>query len=68
MSIHRGPPNGAQDERHFVRCSHCQKLAKCYRGPLVKVVVDEHGSEWPHWKWACASCMAAIVQEALATT
>jgi hypothetical protein len=55
----------AQDERPFIRCTACRKFAKCYRGPLVKVVDDGVGNQWEHWAWYCVTCLAAIVGEAL---
>jgi hypothetical protein len=68
MSIDRGPDlptDGRQDERQFIRCSACKRLAKCYRGPELASVTDEHGNVWQHWTYWCNTCMAVVVGEAL---
>lgn len=71
MTIDRGfdfhaipPTDGAQDKRTTVRCSGCQQMRECYRGPLLKEIVNALGT-WQQWTWLCEGCMAAIVGEAL---
>lgn len=63
MSINRSS-TADQDERPFIRCSACKKLAKCYRGPLTKIVQTEAGP-FEHHAWYCPTCLAAMVGEAL---
>ena len=53
------------DERPFIRCSSCKKLAKCYRGALRKEVDDGAGNKWLHWDWYCGKCLTLLIDEAL---
>jgi hypothetical protein len=59
------PTDGGQDERTWIRCSHCKQLRKCYRGPEQASTKDDVGNIWRHFEWLCVSCFAVTVAEAI---
>ena len=64
MSLNRGPIEGGQDERPFLRCSFCTHFAKCYRGKLIATVETAIGT-FERFQWYCDACMAVTVGEAI---
>lgn len=67
MAVDKGPmpTDGQQDSRQYIRCSACLHFDRCYRGPEMPSVTDEHDNVWRHWQWLCPTCFAVIVGEAL---
>lgn len=66
MTLNRGP-SAEPDERPFVRCHGCDRLLKCYRGPLLRIVTNERGT-WELYLWLCSECFSEQVAEALRRT